>query len=363
MKTIVNHDYARITKTTQFDMLPNGFLPVTANLTRTGIFTYYEMQKDGSVKTVRQLRHPDEVFSADAMGTLLGLPATNNHPDSSLISVENAKNYVVGWQADSPKKVKLDDMTKDGEDYIQSKIVFFDRQTIDAITGGKKQEISLGYMCSLDETPGEWNGQPYDAVQRNIRYNHLSLVNKARGGEACRIMTDAESSSVLCDGISFPQDEVSMDGKLTVDAAEYQELVKEKEKLQAQCDELNAKVKEFSVFDAESFKKTVQMRVALEKKASSILGEVKLDEMSEREIKEAVIKKLRPEAKLDGRSDDYVDARFDVAVEDGFSTAQKKSEKKMSEAILKNEDADDWQSLAEKKRKAMIEASKNLYKR
>jgi hypothetical protein len=362
MKTITNHDYARITKTTQFDMLPNGFLPVTANLTRTGIFTYYEMQKDGSVKTVRQLRHPDEVFSADAMGTLLGLPATNNHPSSSLISVENAKNYVVGWQAEAPTKVKLDDMTKDGEDYIQSKIVFFDRKTIDAITGGKKQEISLGYVCNLDETPGEWNGQKYDSIQRNIRYNHLSLVDKARGGEACRIMTDADSLNVLCDGISFP-DEVFMEGKLTIDAEEYQGLVKEKEKLQAQCDELNAKVKEFSVFDAESFKKTIKERVALEKRASTILDGMKLEDMAERDIQEAVIKKLRPDAVLDGKSDDYIAARFDIAIEDGFKNAPKKSEQTMSAAILNNQDSDDWQTLAEKKRTAMIQASKNLYKR
>jgi hypothetical protein len=154
-----------------------------------------------------------------------------------------------------------------------------------------------------------------------------------------------------------------MEGQITIDAEEYQGLVKEKEKLQAQCDELNAKVKEFSVFDAESFKKTIKERVALEKKASTILDGMKLEDMAERDIQEAVIKKLRPDAVLDGRSDDYIAARFDIALEDGFKNAPKKSEQTMSAAILKNDDTDDWQTLAEKKRTAMIQASKNLYKR
>ena len=41
------------------------------------------------------------------------------------------------------------------------------------------KELSLGYNLDLDETPGEWEGQPYDAVQRNIVINHLALVLEA----------------------------------------------------------------------------------------------------------------------------------------------------------------------------------------
>lgn len=52
------------------------------------------------------------------------------------------------------------------------------------------RELSLGYSLDLDETPGVWNGQPYDAIQRNIRINHLALVEKARAGEQARLNID-----------------------------------------------------------------------------------------------------------------------------------------------------------------------------
>ena len=52
------------------------------------------------------------------------------------------------------------------------------------------RELSLGYELDLDETPGTWNGEPYDAIQKNIRVNHLALVDKARAGDQARLNTD-----------------------------------------------------------------------------------------------------------------------------------------------------------------------------
>ena len=44
------------------------------------------------------------------------------------------------------------------------------------VKDGRSRELSCGYYCDLDETPGEYEGQRYDARQRNIRGNHLALV-------------------------------------------------------------------------------------------------------------------------------------------------------------------------------------------
>ena len=52
------------------------------------------------------------------------------------------------------------------------------------------KELSLGYNLTLDETPGEWNGQHYDAIQRDIRINHLALGREARAGEQARLNID-----------------------------------------------------------------------------------------------------------------------------------------------------------------------------
>ena len=39
---------------------------------------------------------------------------------------------------------------------------------------GKKQDVSIGFFFSKDETPGEFNGVAYDYVQRKMFHNHLA---------------------------------------------------------------------------------------------------------------------------------------------------------------------------------------------
>ena len=46
----------------------------------------------------------------------------------------------------------------------------------------------------MEEAPREWQGQPYDAIQRNIRVNHLALVEKARAGDSARLNIDGEDT-------------------------------------------------------------------------------------------------------------------------------------------------------------------------
>lgn len=59
------------------------------------------------------------------------------------------------------------------------------------------KELSLGYNLDLDETPGEWNGQHYDAIQRNIVVNHLALVQEARAGDQARLNIDSRDKYLL----------------------------------------------------------------------------------------------------------------------------------------------------------------------
>ena len=365
MKQIVRHDYAVLSDGSS-KLLPNGFLPVEANLTRTGIFTYFDMAPDGTVKIQRQLRHPDEVFADDTMASLHGLPATNDHPPVNLLNTDNAKDWIVGWQADTPIRVQLDDVAIESPDYIRTKIVFFDRKTIDQIQTGKKREISLGYTCLLDETPGVFNGQPYDAVQRQIRYNHLSLVDKARGGSACRIIQDSQAElHALCDGISnFEEKAMDQHQVVNTDAEELKTLRDAHERLKAERDELSEKLKVAQFHDADSFVSAVKRRVGLEIKAQQILGpKVALADSTEREIMEQVIKTIRPELDLSGRSDEYVAARFEIACEDAMRPSQpRRTETAMSKAVIGDSGEDSWQTVYAKSRAKMQEQARNAYK-
>ena len=65
----------------------------------------------------------------------------------------------------------------------------FDMLTItqNALQNGKR-EISMGYTAELEWVDGVTpDGQAYQAKQKNIRINHLAIVDGGRAGATCRI--------------------------------------------------------------------------------------------------------------------------------------------------------------------------------
>ena len=52
----------------------------------------------------------------------------------------------------------------------------------------EKRELSLGYSCVYEWTPGVFEGQPYDAIQRKLRGNHLALVREGRMGPEVAVL-------------------------------------------------------------------------------------------------------------------------------------------------------------------------------
>lgn len=64
----------------------------------------------------------------------------------------------------------------------------------------------------------------------------------------------------------------------------------------------------------ENIRRLVKDRVELERKASVVLGDARLDEMTDRQVMATVVEKLH-RVSVEGKSDDYVRARFDSAIE------------------------------------------------
>lgn len=154
-----------------------GYLMDRPILTSTGIFEYHN--PDGSVR--RELRLPDEVFAKESLESYKGKPIIVTH-DAGLIDKDNVHEEAIG--------TILSDGYQDGDD-VRAEIVIHDT---DEMRDSKLKELSLGYNLDLDETPGEWNGEPYDAIQRNIRINHLALVREARAGEQARLNIDSKDN-------------------------------------------------------------------------------------------------------------------------------------------------------------------------
>lgn len=330
-----------------------GYLRCDATIARTGCQTY---RLPGGGSRV-EYRPPEEVFHPDALMSAEEAPVTftpnspNWHPPEPL-NAKNARKYTVGWTGSKA--------TQDGI-YVKTNIKIFDQDAIDAAESGKATELSCGYPCDLDFTPGiSPEGIKYDAIQRNIRINHIAMVNRARAGSDVRLRLDAADNVEL----DLPQpdegnkrmktmkiDGVEVEGipdlaaqllekersnfraeieglkkqhtdSETKVSKELEEIKKslEKEKARADAAESAKTVAEKARNDAEDPKRLdaiVTQRVELFGKVKAVLGnEFKPDGKDSLTLKKEALAKLAPELKLDGRSTEYVEGLFDFSYND-----------------------------------------------
>jgi len=164
---------------------PQGYLKADVFLTRAGVFNY--LRADGTIR--RELRHPNEVFRQESMKSLAELIVTNDHPPVRL-DASNTKQYSVGFLGPEVERAG---------DYLKGRATVTDAATIEMIQKGEKREASCGYECDMDETPGVWNGQPYDAAQKNIFYNHAATVRRGRAGPGASFKLDSEDAVMVED--------------------------------------------------------------------------------------------------------------------------------------------------------------------
>lgn len=163
----------------------SGGLIVPANVARTGIQIYHQ---DG--REIREYRPPEEVFDAESLESLGGVSVTVGHPPKG-VNPDNWKDVSVGAARDlPPNKAKID-----GQDFIRAEVVVNDAETIEKLESKELCEVSMGYVCEHDETPGTTpDGEKYDRKQIKIRHNHLALLPKgqARAGGNARLMLDSK---------------------------------------------------------------------------------------------------------------------------------------------------------------------------
>lgn len=294
-----------------------GFLTGDAIVTRTGVFQY--VNADGTIR--HELRHPDDVFNVDSLESLKLKPVTDDHPPE-LVNSDNAEIYSIGSTGES--------VTTD-ENSVAIKFSVHRKDAIKKVALGKR-ELSLGYNLDLEEESGVWDGVPYTHRQKNIRYNHLAIVDQARAGRMARIhmdgfavqlhhdeedksMTDKEMQTVNLDGLSYRADaEVAKAYEKAV--LSEKQARNDAEALKGQVDELKAQLEAVkATHNDEAMAQAVAERVALLETAKRVVNVDALQGSSDRLIKETVIKAKHKAINLDGKSDDYVNARFDALIE------------------------------------------------
>ena len=336
--TVTGHDPASVIRVDKSELLrvertPEGYLRGDAVVTRTGVFRY--INADGSDRY--ELRHPDDILSADSLDTLSGLPITIDHP-TELVNADNAAALSVGLTGDRARV--------DGQN-IAARINVTHVNGVKAVDDGFR-ELSLGYKVELVREDGVYNGQSYTHRQTNVRYNHLALVPRARVGAIARInldgaavqsdvtttednqMSDTKLVTVNLDGLDYQAaPEVSralQAAQKRADEAEKErddemktkaDMQKKYDELMAECDELKAKMDEMEKDNSDSaVAEAAKARVALIAKAGKVVENTdSLLDKSDRQIMEAVITARHDKLDLSKQSDDYVRARFDSVIE------------------------------------------------
>lgn len=316
--TYLRYDRATI----KASVTDEGFLVDSPVVGRVGIQLY--KNADGTVR--REFRPPEEVFKADSLNSFVGKPITDGHP-AEMVSAKNAKSLLVGAIHTEGKQ--------DGDNVVAG-ITIHDADMIDKIMKGGKRELSLGYKVDIEEISGVWNGQEYDAIQRNIRINHLAIVPRGRAGNA-RLNLDRLDAESIITGETMPENlsRVRLDTGLEYQAeaevvqafekmradkveadAHIDELQKQLDSVAAERDTLKSQVASADKVRAdalEAARAEIKARAILEKSAEAF--KIDCADKSDREIKEAVIKSKRADADLSGKSDDYINAAFDLTVE------------------------------------------------
>lgn len=300
-----------------------GYLLDTPIVARTGILTY--RNPDGSTR--KELRLPDQVFNKDSLESFKGKPITLTHP-KEVVNPKNYKRYAIGTMLSAGVRKDNDNLAVD--------IIIHEPDRI-----GDFRELSLGYDVDLDETPGIYNGERYDAIQKNIRINHLSVVKRGRAGAVARLNLDSDEELEpevniqpsegkkkmpmirLDNGCEYeaPQEIIAHVEKLRTDNAANSSKVKElteansklqaqKDTLQSRVDGIDEEVKTKVEAIADKTRADEAERATVEKVAAAFKVDCK--DKSIKDIKIAVLTSANKAFKADGKDDVYINAAFDT---------------------------------------------------
>ena len=362
-----------------------GFLKIPAFATRSGIFVY----KTTDGKSIRVYRSPKEVFNPASMDSLRNCPVTRQHR-GGLVTPDNFKQTAVGYTGDTVEQVG---------NKLGITVFIADSHAILDVQQKRAREISAALVPKWIPEPGQvtidGKVEAYDMLHEDLIYNHVSLVDEGRAGPEVRLLMDSKDEQfAVMDGLGF-EIELPGDGKKT---AEDAIMVKVKingvefEVTQAIADALSASIKIYDTQlaavkdtgnqaielvktqkaaldaaaakvdvltteltttkaaldakgapDVAKFNEAVKVRATVMAVAKHLVAKddhAALDAKTNGELKKLSLKAHNAAMVLDGKSEDYINAAFDMltdslksklAVEDALGSIL--LEKRTGEAV------------------------------
>ena len=178
----------------------NGWTEISENpISKVGVFQYSGKNIDPKGKMgfepdkLYNVYRPEEELSDPAcIKSFKLLPWTDEHTmlgasEEGLMPAENKGVHgVIGEQVSF----------KDG--YLRANVKIFSEKLAKKIQDGKK-ELSIGYRCLYSKESGVYDNTHYDAIQREIRGNHVALVGQGRSGPDVAVL-DHHNFTITLDG-------------------------------------------------------------------------------------------------------------------------------------------------------------------
>lgn len=287
------------------------------------------------MEIVSVYRPESEVFNKESLESYAHKPISDDHPPED-VTADNWKQYAGGDIGS--------DIVRDGE-FVQVSYKLMDAALINKVTSGKR-EVSMGYTAEIEFADGVTpDGQAYQAIQKNIRINHLAIVDRGRAGKECGFSDNAivnnwgaspiikvgdnqvTLKTLIVDGLTVETTESGLvsvnkiaDAKNEAVKALNDAKIEHKTAIDAKDAELAAKdaeidaLKTAKLSDADIDAK-VQARSDLLTKAKTVAKDADFTGLSDSEIKKSAVVAVLGDAAIEGKADAYIDARFDILAE------------------------------------------------
>lgn len=157
----------------------NGFMMVKGcPISSFGIFDYGagQLGLDGDPNRIVKVYRPESaVNNPQTIESFKNVPFIDDH--------EMLSGFDGDSEASAPEDYGVDGVMTSSVYYdkpwLRGDLKIFSRKMQEALRAGKK-DLSLGYSCDFELTPGTFDGQRYEVVQTNLRGNHIALVDEGR---------------------------------------------------------------------------------------------------------------------------------------------------------------------------------------
>ena len=182
----------------------NGFIEIKGNpLTKVGVFPYLGVQigAPDKAKIYHVYRPEEELNNEETIKSFRLLPFINNH---EMLGEGFTPAEQKGVQGAVGDEVYFE------YPYLKGNLKIYGENIKEAINGGKV-DLSAGYRCRYEKSPGEFEGQKYDYIQRSIRGNHIALVDEGRSGADVSVM---DSLPIEIKELTMEEAKPTMDEKL-----------------------------------------------------------------------------------------------------------------------------------------------------